>query len=44
MEKKVSVCQRLGASISEDLMGEHQGTVLTPKFMEVNVRWVQCRG
>lgn len=44
MEKKVSMCQRLGTRISEDLMGGHQGTVLTPKFMEVNVRQVQCRG
>lgn len=44
MEKKVSMCQRLGTRISEDLMGGHQGTVLTPKFVEVNVRQVQCKG
>lgn len=44
MEKEVSVCQRLGTRISEDLMGGHQGTVLTSKFMEVNMRRVQCRG
>lgn len=44
MEKKVSMCQKLGTRISEDLMGGHQGTVLTPKFVEVNVRQVQCRG
>lgn len=44
MEKEVSVCQRLGARISEDLMGGHQGAVLTPKFMEVNVGPAQCRG
>lgn len=42
--EEVSVCQRLGARISEDLMGGHQGAVLTPKFMEVNMRRVQCRG
>lgn len=44
MEKKVSMCQRLGTRISEDLMEGHQDTMLTPKFTEVNVKRVQCRG